>query len=420
VNSNEKYNSTIISNIIKKFAIYETHSNDNQNVTNINKVENDYDGDGQIIIKENPECEEKKPKIQEDNTKIDNTKACLETLFKIIDVGLDKSYEDFMQDITMIAQPLTSLDDYSMKTYQLEQTPITEYRYFLKPQQYKKKKLIPAVGGKASDDDFDLYDLYKNNLSFIMDNYFSHLKNNEGEDKANNEDKRIRLYKSYRVKIVLVEEKDAISNFIENMHNTIYSRNSDKISDDRAFWSMFVKNNEDVEIKFLVYLVPNYEYSKDHPFKILGKNENAEIRKDHNNKNQNLLSEFIANNDNIYKNVIFIPWSAPRDTELTEILRPIDQPENILNNSDSKFKTPNADVVYSFLKEPLDLYLSDARGLFNLNLYQCKIIKNHNDLFKEKILWKSAEISMDHSSSKGGGNDTKIKKETLGSTCTIT
>ena len=50
--------------------------------------------------------------------------------------------------------------------------------------------------------------------------------------------------------------------------------------------------------------------------------------------------------------------------------------------------TPSLNTFYSFLKKPLDTYLGDSNGIFNLNLYKVTI----NDKVIEKIFWKNIEF----------------------------
>lgn len=386
MNSNEKYSTATLENIIKKFAIYDNNSNPMDNLVQ-NNLTNSSNSEISIKVDLDEGMEKKQPKVQEDNTKV-----CLETLLKIIDVGLDKSYDDFMQDITMIAQPLVSLSDHSMKMYQLERTPITEYRYFLKPQYYDKKKIATFQNGENEFGYLDIFEIYRYNFQAIFNSYFYHLRENIND----NEEKRVNLYRTFRIKLVLIEEKRVVNSFIESLHNMYKYNLNDKIGEEefRNFWSLFVKRKEDIEVKFLVYVVPHYENPKEHPFRYSGKNDSG----DH----QNLLSEFIATHDNLYKNIVFLPWAAPKDVELTDYFKAI---EEININNETRFKSPNTDTFYSFLKEPLDLYLSDSRGLLNLNLYTCVIGE------REKIFWKSVDFTMDVTNKAKLENKNKNKKE---------
>ena len=50
---------------------------------------------------------------------------------------------------------------------------------------------------------------------------------------------------------------------------------------------------------------------------------------------------------------------------------------------------PSLDCMYSFLKKPLDYYISDSNGIFNLDLYKISI---GDDKKSEKVFWKNIEI----------------------------
>ncbi len=49
---------------------------------------------------------------------------------------------------------------------------------------------------------------------------------------------------------------------------------------------------------------------------------------------------------------------------------------------------PSRDMMYSFLKKPLDYYLGDSNGIFDLDLYQITI----NDNVMKKVFWKNVEF----------------------------
>jgi hypothetical protein len=167
-NSNESFNYSILENIIKKFMTPKKF--DFYNDYNNNYGDND---------EEDPEREKKE---QENNKKkeVESTRNCIETLLKIIDVGLDKSYEDFMQDIDMISQPIVKMtENFNMlANIEMKINPITEYRYFLKPQFYEKKKIsteddrdgIIALMNKS--DHLNLYEQYKTMFQDTFNNYF--------------------------------------------------------------------------------------------------------------------------------------------------------------------------------------------------------------------------------------------------------
>ena len=52
-------------------------------------------------------------------------------------------------------------------------------------------------------------------------------------------------------------------------------------------------------------------------------------------------------------------------------------------------KFPSLDTMYSFLKKPLDYYLGDSNGIFNLDIYQLSV--NDSSKYK-KLFWKNVEI----------------------------
>jgi hypothetical protein len=104
------------------------------------------------------------------------------------------------------------------------------------------------------------------------------------------------------------------------------------------------------------------------------------------------LSEFIAKNDYIYKNIIFMPFSSTCDIdqnfhqELNNIKIELNTQNN--NNENNPFEYKDIKTFYSFLKKPLDIYLGDSNGIFNLDLYKISI----NENVIEKVFWKNIDI----------------------------
>jgi len=96
---------------------------------------------------------------------------------------------------------------------------------------------------------------------------------------------------------------------------------------------------------------------------------------------ENYLSEFIANHDYIYKNMIFMPFSTSCDSSLC----------HLINNSPEKtedfIQNPDKNTMYSPLRKCLNNYLGDSSGLFELDLYKITI----NDKI-EKVFFKNIEI----------------------------
>ena len=81
------------------------------------------------------------------------------------------------------------------------------------------------------------------------------------------------------------------------------------------------------------------------------------------------LSEFIATNDYVYKNMIFMPFSSTCDIEeeFHQDLNGIKLEKNNKNNNEKNpFNNIDIKTFYDFLKKPLDIYLGDSQGIFNL------------------------------------------------------
>ena len=282
-----------------------------------------------------------------------------------------------MNEINIIAEKLINLDIQNFEFNENENIletkdflPITNFRNYLKPNYNLIKKIY-----KISENNIDIFDLYIKNFKFIIMNYFPYLiKENEDElIEKNLENLRENFYINYKINIVLFEQNGTFNNLIENLDKNIFN-NNDKISNEDfdSFWKYFVKNKKEVKPKFLLHIVPIYENSNQNPFKFL-------TDKDKYENCINYLSEFIASNDFIYKNIIFIPFASNCDKNIMEF--------------------PTLDCMYSFLKKPLDYYISDSNGIFNLDLYEInieicienkkkeKIIKN-----SRKIFWKNLEF----------------------------
>jgi hypothetical protein len=205
----------------------------------------------------------------------DNTYNCLTKLLKIIDVGLDKNYDSFAEDIKNIAQPLLQFtESYSNNLIKLKNLPITEYRYYKHPKLTSKK-----IGPLDSDFEyihfndkskFNLFEFYfKEFYDFYLNN-FKYLVHDDQEDKKiDNRKLRFKIYKDFKSKIILSEEKKMINVFIDQLyhaHTTIDNFGNEKSNnindhsnldfDFKKFWGMFTDNFEEIDINFLLYLVP--------------------------------------------------------------------------------------------------------------------------------------------------------------------
>ena len=135
---------------------------------------------------------------------------------------------------------------------------------------------------------------------------------------------------------------------------------------------------EKVIPKFLIHVVPNYDKDSQNPYKLISMNEE---NKDENE--YNYLSEFIASVDNIYKNIIFMPFSATCDPIFYSYIL------NCQLNDKNPLKFPSLDTMYCFLRKPLDYYIGDSNGILNLDIYKIELNDNNKS---EQLFWKNIEI----------------------------
>lgn len=327
----------------------------------------------------------------------DNTKTCIDTLLKIITVGLDKSYDDFMEDVNMLVKPIIKISSNFNSFMQADISPITSFRSYLKPY-YSDKRRINITQYVHGDDNpmtqiFNLYEIYKQNFWQMCHQNFSHLFEEASSDLNKLEEKRRNIYQDYRLKLVMIEDKKVLSSFIENLRNfyktAIFQT---KFNEDyEAIWSKFISKKEDFEIKYTLYVVP---------FEI----DNMKSTSVPNSKEKNsddlsyLISEYLSQHDHIYRYTIYIPWGLSKESELTSCMYKI----NEYNSTEDQFG-PTQDTLYSYLHEPLNMYVRDSEHVFNLNLYKITI-KNGEFPF-ERIFWKSVELSFGSNKS----NEAKYK-----------
>ena len=333
--------------------------------------------------------------FEEENS---NIKISLDKILKIIDVGLDKNINDFMNEINIIAEKLINLD---VKNFQFNENenifetkaflPITSFRNYLKPN-YNLIKKIYKITEKNEENNLNIFDLYIKNFQFIIMNYFPYLINENEDDliEKNLENLRENFYINYKINIVLFEQNGTFNNFIENLDKNIFNNNNNNniISNEDfdSFWKYFVRNKKDLKPKFLLHIVPIYENFSENPFKFINENEKYE-------NCSNILCEFIASNDFVYKNVVFMPFASMCDKAFFNFI------PNCQNTTKNVMEFPSLDCMYSFLKKPLDFYISDSNGIFNLDLYEINIEicienKKKEKTFKKtrKIFWKNLEF----------------------------
>lgn len=416
-NPNEPISYSILDNIIKKFMTpkkqdFNTVNHEVEVPEDLNQAK-DIDNDTFLPDEKNGK---KKPQVE------DSTRPCIETLLKIIDVGLDKSYDDFLQDINMISEPIVKITENfnMMANIELKNTPITEYRHFLKPQYFEKKKISilddreDKISLMNKPDYLNIYEHHKTLFQDAYASYFSHFDANPFTDTDAldalelQQKKRNNFYKDYRTKFVLIEDQKVFSSFIDYLfifYNDLMHK--EKFEEDySSLWSKFFPSKGEFELNFVLYILPQYSNAKE----IYATNNQTK-----NEKSEDvhpLLSEFIANNDDIYKNLVYLPWAVPRENELSEYMTKMN--ENI-GNGGGDFQGPTQNMLYSYLRYPLNLYLSDADHILNLNLY--KITIEQGSYRQERLFWKSVDVILNAPKKTF---DLKPKKETnLNSTCSM-
>jgi hypothetical protein len=335
--------------------------------------------------------------IHDENNKKEDTekiKSALDKMLKIIDVGFDKMITDFDKEINILANKIITLDSFGGRTNVEDDDtnildnefllPIDSMRNYLKPEYCELKKIYRDANNEYNV--LELFDTYIRQFTLVVNTYFKYLlKDSEDQMIQNNlNTMRRNFYENFRINILLVEEENTINDFIENLQKRVFSVIDKKISDDdfNKFWSKFVDEKNEIIPKFLLFLVPSYESSESHPFRILTEDNGLKNK-------ETYLCEYIANNDYIYKNLIFMPFAATPDLE-PDFQQTINEAKekNSLPKDADPLMTPSLNIIYSFLEKPLDKYLGDSNGIFNLNLYKISI----NEKVIEKVFWKNVEF----------------------------
>ena len=334
--------------------------------------------------------------IHEDNNKEDNEKikSSLDKLLKIIDVGFDKTITDFDKEINILANKIITIDSFGGRVNVEDDDtnilnndfllPINSMRNYLKPQYCEFKKVYRDVNNEYNV--LDLFDTYIKQFTLVVNTYFKFLLKDSDDQmvQTNLNTMRRNFFENFRINILLIEEENTINDFIENLNKRVFNAIDKKISDDEFnnFWSLFVDEKNEIIPKFLLFIVPSYDSSEANPFRILVEDNGLKNK-------ETYLSEYIASNDYIYKNLIFMPFASTCDIEPEFHQRINDSKEKQSMKEDfDPLMTPSLNTFYSFLKKPLDTYLGDSNGIFNLNLYKVSI----NDKAIEKIFWKNIEF----------------------------
>ena len=334
---------------------------------------------------------EKENKMEDDdndvlktNQRDVNVKYSLDMLLKLIDTGLDMNLETFDENINAMARQMimkcntnnnvhnndnnNNNNDYDNILYNECLLPITALRSYFKPKYNHVKKL--ASEHKASTFYKDLFLFYQKNFKYVVNNYFSHLLKTNTRDpiiEENLHKERNAIYNRYKVNLVLIEDNQTFSQFIKHIltDNNVSIQDEITNEDYETFWKYFVSSKSEIQPKYLLHIVPHYDDIHDHYF------NNTEHSHSLKTKQRTLksfyLSEYIASNDPIYKSIVFMPYASTGDKAFFTYI------PNCKYVSDDIINSPNIDMMYSFLKKPLDYYISDSTGVMNLNLYQVKI-----------------------------------------------
>ena len=341
-----------------------------------------------------------------DNKQFEDTKHNLDKLLKLLDVGFDKTIEEFNKEINIVAKKLidkatgqtTLEEEIEEEKYNILANdyllPITSMRNYLKPQYIDVQKLTKNYKDKATI--VDLFAIYNKNFQYVVKNYFSHLL--ETHEDVNIEKRidqlRKQLYHNYRINIVLVEEGRVLNDFIDNVTEGLFNIIENQVSDTDfdEFWKFFVPSKKDIRIHYLLHVLPHFDDYTLNPFKLISPTESL-------NALQCTLSEFIASNDTLYKNIVYMPWAAKCDSTFFSYI-----PNCQTKNENKVMEFPVLDTMYSFLKKPLDYYLTDSNGLLNLDLYQFVVVnENSPDNIIRKTFWKNLIITVPDK------NETQIK-----------
>jgi hypothetical protein len=315
-------------------------------------------------------------------------KTSLDKLLKIIDVGTDKPIQDFDKEINIIANKLISIGGDPLNIQNQENIesildnkgylPISSLRNYLKPD-FADKKIIYKIGMEGKNS-FDIFDTYNKVFSFVVKKYFSYFLTEEIEDnliEKNLEVLRQNFYNNFRVNILLFEEKGSINDFLDNLQKKLTSEEiSKKISDEsfNSLWRFFVEDKKDVKPKFLIHIVPFYESDTHNPFRVLSNEDKID-------NDFTLVSEYIAIHDHIYKNIIFMPMASSCDAAFYEYI------PNCQTTNKNVLKFPSLDSMFSFIKKPIDYYIGNSNGIFNLDVYKISV-----NGANEKLFCRNAQI----------------------------
>ena len=338
------------------------------------------------------EVKPKKNKIKENKKlkqKPSRIKTSLDKLLKIIDIGLDKSIDDFDKEINLIANKLISMGGDPLNIQNDENIdsildnkgylPIDSLRNYLKPYYTEKKKIFKIDNNEQNKgQSLDIFDSYLKIFKHVVKNYFSYFLTEEIEDNLidnNLQTLRTNFYNNFRINILIFEEENTINELLDNIQKMLDPDEiKKKVSDENfnTFWKFFVENKTDITPKYLLHIVPHYENDSKNPFRILSSDDLID-------GDTTYLSEFIASNDYIYKTIIFMPFSSSCDPAFFEYI------PTCQNDNKNVMEFPSLDCMYSFIKKPLDYYIGDSNGILNLDIYKISVNGENPKLFYKNI-----------------------------------
>ena len=395
INSKQIYSVETFKKLYQAFMpnykdLYETkdHKSNKKEDDNENDDENEEGKEIEDEEEEQPK-KNKKKEVKHFQQKPSRIKTSLNKLLKIIDIGLDKSIDDFDKEINLIANKLISMGGDPLNIQNDENIdsifdnrgflPINSLRHYLKPYYVDKKKIYKIQDKKDNVKiPFDILDSYIKIFKQVVKNYFSYFLTENIEDNLidnNLQTLRINFYNNFRINIVIFEEENTINELLDNIQKMFTKEEiNNKITDEsfNTFWKFFIEKKEDIRPKYLLHIVPHYETDTKNPFRILSSDDKIE-------ENCTYLSEFIASNDYIYKSIIFMPFSSNCDAAFFEYI-PNCQPEN-----KNVMQFPSIDTMYSFMKKPLDYYIGDSNGILNLDIYKISINEQNPKLFYKSV-----------------------------------
>ena len=305
----------------------EENGENEENEEEENEIEEEKNDEEKKEDEEKPKKKSKKKKInfKEMPSRI---KTSLDKLLKIVDVGLDKSIEDFDKEINLIANKLISIGGDPLNIQNEENIdsildnkgylPINSLRNYMKPMYVERKKLYKIDSNDEKKNSLDILGTYIKVFTHVVKTYFSYFLTENIEDNLIENNLKIlrrNFYNNFRINILLFEEENTINDLLDNLQSMLTPEEINKrISEDsfNSFWIKFVENKEDIRPKFLLHIVPHYESDSKNPFRILSSDDGID-------NDPTYLSEFIANNDYIYKSVIFMPFCSNSDDAFYEM-----------------------------------------------------------------------------------------------------